>query len=160
MAPLSDDDAATLATRPDGAIGAIGAIGEWSIFYQTHVYYVQGVGRDTAVLPEGWEDRLVAVSGPNTNGGTGLCLDAHDLCLATLVEHRQKDLAFVRALIEAGLISAAAPPRRRPRRTSRGNVQRRPRQQSKHPAIALSITPGLISGRPRWRSSAQRYDER
>jgi hypothetical protein len=73
MAPLSDDDAATLSTKLDGAIG------EWSMFHQTHGYYVQGVGRDTAVLPEGWENRLVAVSGPNTNGRTGLCLDARPL---------------------------------------------------------------------------------
>lgn len=84
--------------------GAVGAIGELSMFHQTHGYYVQGVGRDTAVLPEGSESRLVAVSGPNTNGRTGLCLDAHDLCLARLVAHREKDLTFVGALIEAGLI--------------------------------------------------------
>jgi hypothetical protein len=98
MAPLNDDDAASLSTKLDGAIG------ELSMFHQTHGYYVQGVGRDTAVLPEGWENRLVAVSGPNTNGRTGLCLDAHDLCLAKLVAHREKDLIFVGALIEAGLI--------------------------------------------------------
>lgn len=101
MAPLSDDAAATLATELDGAIG------EWSMFHETHGYYVQGVGRDTAVLPDGWEERLVAVSGPNTNGRTGLCLDAHDLCLAKLVAHREKDLVFVGALIEAGLIDPA-----------------------------------------------------
>ena len=65
MAPLSDDDAATLSTRLDGAIG------EWSMFHQTHGYYIQGVGRDTAVLPEGWENRLVAVRGPNTMAAPG-----------------------------------------------------------------------------------------
>lgn len=52
MVPLTDDDAATLATQLDGALG------EWSPFHQTHGYYVQGVGRDTAVLPHGWEQRL------------------------------------------------------------------------------------------------------
>jgi hypothetical protein len=77
------------------------------VFHSTHGYYVQGVGRDTAVLPAGWEDRLVPVSGPNTNGRTGLCLDPHDLCLAKLVAHRQKDLAFVGALVDAGLIDPA-----------------------------------------------------
>ncbi len=101
MAPLSDDAAATLATELDGAIG------EWSMFHKTHGYYVQGVGRETAILPDGWEGRLVAVIGPNTSGRTGLCLDAHDLCLAKLVAHRAKDLVFVGALIEAGLIDPA-----------------------------------------------------
>ena len=98
MAPLSDDAAASLATRLDGAIG------ELSMFHETHGYYVQGVGRETAVLPDGWETRLVAVSGPNTNGRTGLCLDPHDLCLAKLVAHREKDMIFVGALIDADLI--------------------------------------------------------
>jgi len=42
MAPLNDDDAESLATRLDGALG------EWSLFHQTHGYYVQGVGRKTA----------------------------------------------------------------------------------------------------------------
>ena len=46
----------------------------------------------------------MAVSGPNTNRRTGLCLDAHDLCLAKLVGHREKALVFVGALIQAGLI--------------------------------------------------------
>ncbi len=102
MAPMNDDDAESLATRLDGALG------EWSAFHSTYGYYVQGVGRQTAVLPAEWEDRLVPVSGANTNGRTGLCLDPHDLCLAKLVAHREKDLTFVGALIEAGLIDPAA----------------------------------------------------
>src|SRR5882762_3910092 len=101
MAPLNDDDAESLATRLDGALG------EWSLFHQTQGYYVQGVGRKTAVLPAGWEERLVSVTGANTSGRTGLCLDPHDLCLSKLVAHRQKDLAFVGALIDAGLIDPA-----------------------------------------------------
>jgi hypothetical protein len=101
MAPLNDDDRATLATMLDGAVG------EWSQFHAAYGYYVQGVGRETAVLPAGWEDRLVPLSGPNTDGRTGLCLDPHDLCLAKLVAHREKDLVFVASLIEAGLIDPA-----------------------------------------------------
>jgi hypothetical protein len=99
MAPLSDDDAGALATKLDAAIG------EWSLFHETHGFYVQGVGRKTAILPTGWEDRLVSVVGPNTRGRTGLCLDPHDLCLAKLVAHREKDFVFVSALIRANLIN-------------------------------------------------------
>lgn len=98
MAPLHDDDAGALATRIDGAIG------ELSLFHETHGFYVQGVGRETAVLPAGWEDRLVPVHGSGTNGRTGLCLDPHDLCVAKLAAHREKDLRFVTALVTAGLV--------------------------------------------------------
>lgn len=36
-----------------------GAIGEASQFHQSFGYYGKGVGLSTAVLPSGWEDRLV-----------------------------------------------------------------------------------------------------
>jgi len=38
-----------------------GSIGELSPFHETYGYYAQGIGRDTAVVPEGWEDRLIPV---------------------------------------------------------------------------------------------------
>ena len=59
----------------------------------------------TATLPEGWRGRLVAFENASTNPGRGWCLDAHDLAVSKLVAWREKDRAFVRALIEAGLIS-------------------------------------------------------
>jgi hypothetical protein len=46
----------------------------------------------------------VPVVGVNTNGRTGLCLDAHDLCLAKLAAAREKDFRFVGALVDVGLI--------------------------------------------------------
>lgn len=85
LAPLNDDDAGTLATRIDGVLG------EWSPFHETHGFYVQGVGRETAVLPTGWEERLVPVQGPGTSGRVGLCLEPHDLCVAKLAAAREKD---------------------------------------------------------------------
>lgn len=36
-------------------------IGEDTHFQETHGYYAQGVGQNTAILPKGWEDRLVRV---------------------------------------------------------------------------------------------------
>ncbi|WP_437773497.1 hypothetical protein [Arthrobacter sp. KNU40] len=59
---------------------------------------------DTAVLPEGWTDRLVRVNNANTRGRTGLCLKPHDLCAAKLVADRAKDRVFVNALLEHGLV--------------------------------------------------------
>lgn len=37
-----------------------GSIGELSPFHETFGYYAQGVGPETATLPPGWQDRLVA----------------------------------------------------------------------------------------------------
>ncbi len=82
-----------------------GSIGEGSPFHDTFGYYAQGVGPETAVLPEGWESRLVRVQNANTRGATGLCLEAHDLVLAKLVAGREKDRRFARAAARAGLVS-------------------------------------------------------
>ena len=75
-----------------------GSIGEGSPFHQTFGYYAHGVALDTAVLPAGWQERLVPVRNPNTGGGTGLCLEIHDLAVSKLIAGREKDLDFVRGL--------------------------------------------------------------
>jgi hypothetical protein len=75
-----------------------GSIGEGSPFHQTFGYYAHGVAVETAVLPASWQERLVPVRNPNTGGGTGLCLEIHDLAVSKLVAGREKDLEFVRGL--------------------------------------------------------------
>lgn len=59
-----------------------GSIGEGSPFHQTFGYYAHGVGAETAVLPAGWNQRLVPVKNENTGGGAGLCLEVHDLAVS------------------------------------------------------------------------------
>jgi hypothetical protein len=81
-----------------------GAIGEGSRFHQSFGIYAQGVGLDTAILPEGWRDRLVALATDNTRPGRGLCLEPHDCVLAKLVAGRQKDYDFADALLRHGLL--------------------------------------------------------
>jgi len=76
-----------------------GAIGEGSPFHEEFGYYAQGVGPETAVLPSGWQDRLVSISNENTKGVTGLCLEVHDLAISKLVAGRPKDLEFVHELV-------------------------------------------------------------
>lgn len=85
-----------------------GCIGEGSPFHQTFGYYAHGVGHDTAVLPDGWSDRLVPVRNGNTGMGTGLCLEVHDLAASKLVAGREKDMEFVAGLFRHGMIEAAA----------------------------------------------------
>lgn len=84
-----------------------GAIGEGSRFHETHGYYVQGVGPRTAVLPRGWQDRLVRIEGPGTVPGIGLCLEVHDLAISKYVAGRPKDLEFTLELARRGLTSLA-----------------------------------------------------
>src|SRR5207249_805484 len=83
-----------------------GSIGEGSPFHQTFGYYAHGVALETAVLPAGWQARLVPVRNPNTGGGTGLCLEVHDLAVSKLVAGREKDIEFVSGLFRHKLASA------------------------------------------------------
>lgn len=81
-----------------------GAIGEDSPFHETHGIYGQGVSISTAVLPSGWEGRLVAFESPEAGESRAVCLDPHDLVVSKLVAEREKDFVFARALMVAGLI--------------------------------------------------------
>jgi Nucleotidyltransferase of unknown function (DUF6036) len=75
-----------------------GSIGEGSSFHELFGYYAQGVGEDTAVLPNGWRERLVRIDNPNTSGITGLCLEIHDLAISKYIAGREKDLEFTSEL--------------------------------------------------------------
>lgn len=84
---------------PDLADKIDGAIGEGSHFHETHGYYAQGVGPETAILPEGWMDRVHRVQNRNTNDRVGYCLGLLDLFLSKAAAGRDKDRAFCMALI-------------------------------------------------------------
>lgn len=90
--------------RPDLSPFLAGNLGELSLFHQTHGIWVDGVTPATATLPDGWEDRLVPVSNENTGGAIGWCLDPHDLAFSKLAARREKDLAFVAALLRHKLV--------------------------------------------------------
>lgn len=89
---------------PDKADLIDGAIGELSAFHQTFGYYAHGVDETTATLPAGWEDRLVSIHNENTGGATGWCLDVYDLASSKLVASRERDIDFLRVLIQEGLV--------------------------------------------------------
>ena len=106
--PVGDDsdETARLADLIEGVAG------EWSPFEEQHGFSIDGVDLATAVLPDGWRERLVKVQNPNTaapSGApqyTGWCLDKEDLCVAKLCALREKDRNFVAALLNAGLVDA------------------------------------------------------
>ena len=82
-----------------------GSIGELSPFHEAFGYYAQGVGPETAVLPDGWQHRLVTVASDRTRGAVGLCLEVHDLVISKYVAGREKDMDFARAVIRHGMVS-------------------------------------------------------
>jgi hypothetical protein len=86
--------------RPE-AVDVIDAnLGELSLFHQTHGFYVHGVSIDSAVLPEGWEERTKPISDPiSTRGNTGWCIELHDLAASKLAAYREKDREFIRLLL-------------------------------------------------------------
>lgn len=82
--------------NPERAEVIEGSIGEFSPFHETFGYYAQGVGEETARLPQGWKERLIVVQNENTRGAKGLCLEVHDLLVSKVIAGREKDHAFLR----------------------------------------------------------------
>lgn len=80
---------------PERAEVIDGSIGELSPFHETFGYYAQGVGQETARLPQGWRDRLIVVQNENMRGARGLCLEVHDLLVAKTLAGRDKDIDFL-----------------------------------------------------------------
>jgi len=91
---------------PDKADLIDGTIGELSPFHETHGYYAHGITPETTVLAAGWQSRLVRLQTPLTQGVMGLCLAPADLAISKLAACREKDLAFVRIMLECRLIDA------------------------------------------------------
>ena len=94
---------------PDGSLTDLvdGSIGEASLFHSTFGYYAKGVSASTAVLPTGWQDRLVRYSSPATDGVVALCLELHDLWVSKAVANRPKDREFCRALLQRELVDSS-----------------------------------------------------
>lgn len=80
------------------------AIGEMTPFHETNAIYAEGLHIDTAMLPIGWRERLVRWDLQSSGPARPLFLEPHDLAVAKLAAGREKDMAFVGALIEVGLI--------------------------------------------------------
>ena len=89
--------------HPERADLIDGSIGELSPFHDTYGYYAQG--QTTALLPEGWKDRLIVVQNQNTRGARGLCLEIYDLLAAKAVAGREKDVDFISEAARHGLAS-------------------------------------------------------
>lgn len=78
-----------------------GSIGEGSMFHESYGYYAQGIDEETAKLPSGWENRVVAVK---VGEVVGYCLEPHDLAASKAIAGREKDREFVLAMVRHGLV--------------------------------------------------------
>ena len=67
-----------------------GSIGELSPFHRVFGFYVDGIEISGIVLPDGWQERAIAVENANTNGFRGLCLEPADLAVSKLAAGRPK----------------------------------------------------------------------
>jgi hypothetical protein len=105
-----------------------GAIGEASIFHESFGFYVQGVVAESAILPQGWRERLIPYSTPATGGVVAQCLEIHDLWISKAIAGRPKDREFCRALLEAGQVDPAI------------LVERMPDVDGLDPSVAESVT--------------------
>jgi len=83
-----------------------GALGELSPFEDRFGYYAQGVGPETAILPHGWDSRLVKIQNANTDLRIGYCLEPHDLAVSKLAAGRDKDWPFVTTMLLHNIIDA------------------------------------------------------
>ena len=107
MATRSDEADVVPPDDPDGTKATIidAVLGEMSPFHDANGYYAQGVGEDTAWLPDGWRSRLIPFEAPSILvPGRGLAIERHDLAASKLAAGRIKDFEFVEALIAAGIL--------------------------------------------------------
>ena len=81
-----------------------GSIGEASLFQETFGFYAHGVSVAIALLPRGWEQRLVRFATPAAAGVVAWCLSPEDLWVAKALAGRPKDFELCRELLQAGVV--------------------------------------------------------
>lgn len=80
---------------------------EMTPFHDLYGVYAEGVHISTAVLPRGWEGRLVFTPIEDASPARPVFLDPHDLVISKLAAGREKDFEFCSALINAGMVYCA-----------------------------------------------------
>ncbi|HYZ73800.1 MAG TPA: DUF6036 family nucleotidyltransferase [Chthoniobacterales bacterium] len=95
----------TARSNPQVADLIDGNLGEITPFHQTFHIYAHGVGPESATLASGWESRLRKAATPAMNGAVVYGLSPEDLAYAKLAAGREKDIDFVRGMVQHGIVS-------------------------------------------------------
>jgi hypothetical protein len=88
---------------PDRAPEFSEKFGENSTFHQTHGYYFDAVSPDLPTLPLGWQQRMTQQTLPS--GVRVKYLDPNDCAISKYARSEPKDIEWIRAGIQAGLLS-------------------------------------------------------
>lgn len=80
------------------------ALGGQSGFRQLHGCGARAANPDDAILPEGWQFRLIEVRTESTGGASGWCLDPNDLAVGEIWKAGNTPSEFVRLLLLHDLI--------------------------------------------------------
>lgn len=87
---------------PPRIFDVLDALGENSPYHLQSGYYLNAVGPKLASLPSGWEQRLIKVE---RDGLRAWFLEPNDAALSKYVRGEPRDLRWIRAGIEAGVVS-------------------------------------------------------
>lgn len=80
----------------------VGEFGENGPFHRREGIYLDAVAPTTATLPEGWQHRLIKVE---KDGVRLWCLEPNDAAVSKYARGEPRDLRWIRAGIEASIIS-------------------------------------------------------
>lgn len=90
---------------PDRASEFSAQFGEDSAFHRIYGYYFDAVSPDLPTLPEGWEQRMIKQVLPS--GVKVKYLEPNDCAVSKYARSEPKDRDWIRAGIEAGILSLA-----------------------------------------------------
>jgi hypothetical protein len=79
------------------------ALGQGSAFEATHGFYLDPISPNVPTLPENWQYRLIRI--PFANGIAVFFLDPNDAAVSKYARCEARDREWIRAGLEAGLLS-------------------------------------------------------
>ena len=79
-------------------IERLNVIGFGSPFHERYGYFIDPVGPETALLPEGWRERAIRID-VGSGGAAGWCPEVHDLAVSKLARSDERDLEYVANLL-------------------------------------------------------------
>ena len=99
---MSNDIDSYAKADPGRIHGLRDQLGESSPFHSENGYYLDPVSPGLPTLPEGWRERMIPIE---NNGIKVWFLDPDDAAISKFARSQENDLRWIRAGVEAGVIS-------------------------------------------------------